>query len=105
MSDDDLYFTHAIVGAPQTVFLGDRVTVPSMAVAGMQVDLHTGHSRMSEAWQDWMVMHRRDPANGLPLRRPSPLMRWLVRHTLLLGIVALVAGLAALIAAIVVHYT
>ena len=104
MSEDDLYFTHAIVGAPQTMFLGERVTLPSVTIAGMQVNLLTGQSRASQAWQDWMTLHRQDPANGLPLCRPGGFMRWLVRHTVLVSIFILVTGLLALIAAVALQF-
>ncbi len=104
MSDDDLYFTHAIVGAPQTVFLGDRVAMSNVSMAGMQVNLDTGKSHISEGWQTWMALYRHDSASGLPVRRPSRLQRWLLRHTVLISMVVFVLGVTALIASIVVHY-
>jgi len=96
MNETDLYFTHTIVGAPQTVMLGVRVTLPAVSLHGVEVNLSQGHSRVSQAWQDWLVLHQDDPASGSPRTRPGPARRWLQRHSLALALLGLASSSAAL---------
>lgn len=94
MSETDLYFTHTIVGAPVSVILGVRVTLPTTVRDGVEVNLSQGSSRISQVWQDWVLMQQ-GPA-GRPQARPGPTRRWLLRHSLLLALLGLLFGGAAL---------
>lgn len=99
MNETDLYFTHTIVGAPQTVMLGVRVTLPSVSLHGVEVNLSQGQSRVNQAWQDWLALQQHHSVTGRPLPRPGRTRRWLLRHSLtlaLLGLASLSAGLALL---------
>lgn len=100
MLDNDQYFTQTIVGAPQTVLLGARVSLPKAIQAGMQINLQNGKSYFVQAWHDWVALHRHDLSTGLPQRRPGALLRWLNRHALLIGGIGFTFGLAALALAI-----
>ncbi|MGY8905527.1 MAG: hypothetical protein ACKVIH_13355 [Burkholderiales bacterium] len=95
MNETDLYFTHTIVGAPQTVMLGMRVTLPKVSVHGVEVNMSQGHARISQAWQDWLMLHQDDTAPGTPRARPGPTRRWLQRYSLALALLGLASTAAA----------
>lgn len=95
MQESDLYFTHTIVGAPVSVILGVRVTLPQTTVGGVEVNLSQGHHRLSQAWQDWLMLQPESTATGQPRARPGRSRRWLLRYSLVLALL----GLASLVAA------
>lgn len=93
MNDTDAFFTHTIVGAPQSVLLGRRLGQRELLAQGLQIHPTTGQQALSRLWQDWVVLnHATDPV-GLPRRRPGRLRRLLERHALWLA----TSGLAALL--------
>jgi hypothetical protein len=94
MQESDLYFTHTIVGAPVSVILGVRVTLPKTSIDGVEVSLSQSHHRVSQAWQDWLMLQPESPATGQPRVRPGRSRRWLLRYSMVLALLGL-ASLAA----------
>lgn len=108
MSDEEIFFTHTIVGQPLSVELGrplqlsrDRSSTASspspLAVKVADVGLSVGH-----IWREWCLIQGAYPYPGRPRRRPGALRRFLERHALLLSLAALVmmavtAGFMALL--------
>jgi len=91
MDETDAFFTHTIVGAPLTVLLGRRQTHPVHQAQGLHLNPATGQTRLSQLWQDWIVLsHACDPV-GLPRARPGRIRRVLERHALLLALTALLS--------------
>lgn len=85
MNESDAFFTHTIVGAPFSVVLGRRLGPREMAASGLEVHPGTGWQRLSEAWDDWLVLDHTTDRPGRPRRMPSPLRRWMERHALLVA--------------------
>ncbi len=98
MDEADTFFTHTIVGPPYSVLLGRRLSGVETIAQGIAVHLPSGQQRLSQAWNDWIVLNHASDAPGRPRRRPGRLRRLLERHALwvaVLGLAALgVAGLA-----------
>lgn len=97
MDEQDAFFTHGIVGAPFSVLLGRRMGVDSPQAQGLQLDPADGGTRLSPAWQPWVVERLSEQPAGTPRRRPKSLRRALERHALAiaaLGLVALLVGLS-----------
>ncbi len=91
MDETDAFFTQTIVGAPLTVLLGRRQSPSSLSADGLQIDLGSGETRLSRAWQEWVVLsHACDPV-GQPRLRPSRWRRRLERHALLIALAGLLA--------------
>lgn len=95
MDETDAFFTHAIVGSPQSVLLGRRLGRPSTGAEGLAVPMNEGRPVLTRVWQDWLVLsHACDPV-GQPRLRPGTLRRFLERHALwiaLLGLLWLLSG-------------
>ena len=93
MTDQDIFFTHTIVGQPMSVELGKPlVRTPQTAKSGqsgLMADL--GHNRfwLDGAWKEWCLVTRAFPPASAPRRRPGATRRWLERHALRLAIAAL----------------
>ena len=95
MDEQDAFFTQAVVGAPFSVLLGRRLSPGAAQAQGLELDPADGSTRLSPAWQPWVIERLHEQAPGVPRRRPKPLRRWLERHALgiaLLGLCALLAG-------------
>jgi hypothetical protein len=100
MDETDAFFTRTIVGAPCSVMLGRRATASPTAQLGLDIGLRDGDTRLSRAWNDYLLLGRADDWRGRPRRRPGVLTRWLERHALVIaagGLMALV--IAALVLA------
>src|SRR5690606_26344392 len=52
MDDTDAFFTQTVVGPAQTVLMGRRLGPREAAAQGLQLDLTTGQSTLSQLWQD-----------------------------------------------------
>jgi len=96
MDETDAFFTHSIVGAPQSVLLGRRLGPREPAGQGLTLP-PDGRPGLTRLWQDWVVLsHACDPV-GRPRLRPGPLRRSLERHALwiaLLGLLSLLGSAA-----------
>ena len=93
MDETDAFFTHTIVGAPLTVLLGRRQSIPGTQGTGVEIGLSSGAGRLSDVWSEWAVLsHACDPV-GHPRMRPGPVRRWLERRALLIALAGLL-GLA-----------
>jgi len=89
MNETDAFFTQTIVGAPFSVSLGRRLTKTQASQQGFAFDFETGQGRLTQAWQDWVVLsHVADPT-GQPRRHPGALRRWLERQALWLAALGL----------------
>lgn len=97
MDDNDAFFTQTIVGAPSTMVLGRRTSLWRPNRHGVEVDLSTGETRLSDLWRDWVVLSHESDTPGVPRRRPKALRRLLERRALLIasiGLLCLAASLA-----------
>jgi len=95
MDEQDAFFTHAVVGAPFSVLLGRRMSAAAGLAQGLELDPADGSTRVSPAWQPWVIERLSDLPPGVPRRRPKAWRRWLERHALgiaLLGCLALLTG-------------
>lgn len=95
MSETDAFFTQTIVGAPMSVLLGRQTKqLGDAACEGLQIDLAQGHSRLSPAWQAWIITTQACAPVGVPRMRPGRRQRWLERHALVIAAVGLLSALA-----------
>ncbi len=97
MNETDAFFTQTIVGAPFSITLGRPLTTERALLQGLTVDLETGHSRVTAAWHDWLVLSHAIDAPGWPRRIPGALRRRLERHALWLAVFGLTSLLGAVI--------
>ena len=98
MTETDAFFTHAIVGAPVTCILGRRLTRERADTLGLQVNLQSGETRLSQLWRDWVVLSHATDAVGQPRMRPGRVRGMLERNALViagLGLASWVAGAVA----------
>ena len=92
MNEADAFFTHAIVGSPQSVVLGRRLSAEAARNQGMQVDMASGQSRLTSLWSEWAILSHATDDTGKPRLRPGRIRSALERYALLIAL----AGLAAL---------
>lgn len=95
MDEQDAFFTQAVVGAPFSVLLGRQMSATSLQAQGIDVQATEGGSRVSPAWQPWVIERTASLPAGVPRPRPRGLRRWLERHALpiaLFGLASLIAG-------------
>jgi hypothetical protein len=100
MDEQDAFFTQAVVGAPFSVLLGRQMSAGALQAQGIELQPTDGSTRLSPAWQPWVLERTAALAAGVPRLRPRALRRWLERHALLIalfGLCSLVGG--ALLAA------
>lgn len=96
MDETDAFFTQTVVGPPFTAFMGRRRSPSAAGAEGLQLNLMTGESRLTQVWKDWVVLsHACDPI-GQPRLRPGKLRRVLERHALWVAVAGIVALLLAL---------
>ena len=93
MNDVDAFFTHTVVGGPQTVFLGRRAQPHTPSAPGLRVNLTQGHIALEERWHGnmWLLEHAAQPA-GRPRRRPGRWRACLERYALLIAVTGLLLG-------------
>lgn len=92
MNETEAFFTHTIVGAPQSVLLGRRLSADAARQQGLQIDLASGQTAMSALWNDWAVLSHATDESGKPRIRPTRFRGALERYALLIAL----AGIAAL---------
>ena len=104
MTDEDIFFTHTIVGQAMSVEMGrplDRRSVHAPdQKAGLQASFVDGRASLPQVWTDWCLIQGAYPYAGLPRRRPGRFRRWLERHALVLaavGVLTLLSGTGLLI--------
>lgn len=96
MDETDAFFTQTVVGPPFTALMGRRRGPGAAGAEGLHLHLHTGESRLTQMWADWVVLsHACDPI-GQPRLRPGKLRRVLERHALWVAVVGLVSLLLAM---------
>jgi len=95
MTETDAFFTHAIVGSPQSLELGRRLTLEDAKRQGLKVRLDSGDTGLTKAWQDWVVLSRATDPVGRPRTRPGRVRALLERHALVIATLGLVALAAA----------
>lgn len=96
MTEQDAFFTHTIVGAPQSVLLGPRLRADAPFLAGLAIDPVQGTTRLGPAWQPWAIERLAGASAGVPRPRPGRVRRWLERHALAIAIGGLLAWVGAL---------
>jgi hypothetical protein len=102
MTDEDLFFTHTIVGPALSLHLGSIQAPSAHQGAGLQVNMRNASTSLDRVWKDWILIQGAYPYAGLPRRKPGALRRWIERHALLIGAMGLLAGLGALGVSLVV---
>lgn len=95
MDATDAFFTHTIVGAPLSVLLGRRQSLPTSDPAGLEIDLSHGEARLSRVWEEWVLLTQACGPVGQPRMRPGRARRWLERHALWIGLAGLLSLLAS----------
>jgi hypothetical protein len=103
MTEDDMFFTHTIVGSALSLPLGAAPTHATPAQGGVQVNMRDASTSLDQVWKDWVVMQGAYPYIGRPRRAPGALRRGLERYALLIAVVGLllVSGAVVLAAAAV----
>lgn len=93
MTDQDIFFTHTIVGQPMSVELGKPLVSPSHAAksgqSGLTADLGNNRFSLHPTWKEWCLITSAFPRAGVPRRKAGATRRWLERYALLLAIAAL----------------
>lgn len=85
MDDTNAFFTQTIVGAPLSVLLGRQLAASRVKTPGIEVNMLGADTRLSQVWNDWIVMTHASERIGRPQRRAGPTRRWLERHALWLA--------------------
>jgi hypothetical protein len=99
MTEEDMFFTHTIVGSALSLPLGTISTPVSAAQAGLQVNMRTASTSLDQAWKDWVLLQGAYPYVGRPRRAAGALRRSLERHALLIASFGLVMLLGAVLVA------
>lgn len=89
MTDEDLFFTHTVVGQALSVELGRPLDSKTMQTQGLEAGLASGDCSLSRGWKEWCLIQGAYPYAGLPRRRPGHFRRQLERHALVLAVVGL----------------
>ena len=95
MTETDAFFTHAIVGSPQSLNLGRRLTADDAKRQGLKVQLDSGESGLTQAWRDWVVLSRATDPVGQPRQRPGRMRSILERRALVIATLGLISLLAS----------
>lgn len=103
MTDQDIFFTHTVVGQAMSIELGRRISRKDLRRQGtlqaLAANMETATFDLPQIWTDWCLIQGAYPYTGLPRRRPGVIGRWLARHALILAVVGLVMVLMSLSAA------
>lgn len=99
MTDEDIFFTHTVVGHAMSIEMGrpmDRKSANAQIQApGSQAGFAGGHFSLPQVWKEWCLIQGAYPYAGLPRRRPGRYRRWLERHALILASVGVLMLLSA----------
>ena len=93
MTEQDIFFTHTIVGPPLSIELG-RPLVPIKRPRSephpdaLQANMASDRFSLGPAWRTWCLIQGSYPYPGLPRRRPGKAKRVLERYALVLACVA-----------------
>lgn len=98
MTDEDIFFTHTIVGPAMSVHLGQPAAMPQNMRSGLKAHLRNGGTSLDQVWKDWILVQGAYPYVGLPRRAPGALRRWTERHALLIGALGLLLSVGAVAA-------
>lgn len=108
MTDQDLFFTHTIVGPARSVELGRPLTKKDLRFqrsgSAVAVSMVTSTLNLSQFWREWCLIQGAYPYPGRPRHRPRWFRRALERHALVLSFVALVAIVCAVALVLVTLY-
>ena len=100
MTEDDMFFTHTIVGSALSLPLGDVPTYATPAQTGLQINMRDASTSIDRAWKDWVVMQGAYPYIGRPRRAPGALRRGLERYALLIAAAGLLLASGAIVFAV-----
>lgn len=92
MTEEDIFFTHTVVGQAMSIEMGrpmDRKTDHGQS-AGLHASLVGGHFSLPQVWKEWCLIQGAYPYAGLPRRRPGRFRRWLERYALILASVSMI---------------
>lgn len=100
MTDQDLFFTHTIVGQAMSVEMGRRISKKDLryqnTLHALTADMATATFGLPQDCVDWCLIQGAYPYAGTPRRRPGATRRWLERHSLVLAGLSLVLILVLL---------
>ena len=93
MTDQDLFFTHTVVGPAMSIELGRRLNKRDLsgraAKQALAANMATATFDVPQVWKDWCLIQGAYPYAGRPRQRPGRARRWLERHALVLAFVSL----------------
>jgi hypothetical protein len=101
MTEEDMFFTHTIVGSALSLHLGQAATMPERPGSGLQVDMRNASASLDHMWKDWFLVQGAYPYVGLPRRAPGALRRKIERYALLIAALGLLLALGALVVVVV----
>jgi hypothetical protein len=99
MTEEDMFFTHTIVGSALSLPLGHIPTHAAAVQAGLQVDMRNASTSLDQVWKDWVLLQGAYPYAGRHRRAQGALRRSLERHALVIAGLGLVMLLGALLLA------
>jgi hypothetical protein len=102
MTEDDMFFTHTIVGPAVSLHLGYAGAALEQPKSGLKVNMRTAGTSLDQVWKDWFLVQGAYPYAGLPRRAPGVLRRRIERYALLIGALGLVLSLGALVVVVAV---
>jgi hypothetical protein len=103
MTEEDMFFTHTIVGSALSLPLGNIPMHAQPAQSGLLVNMRDATTTIDQVWKDWVLLQGAYPYVGRPRPAPGRLRRSLERHALLIasvGLVLLVGALSMVVAAL-----
>ena len=93
MTDEDIFFTHTVVGQAMSIEMGSSMNRKSanaqIQLTGSQAGFVGGLFLLPQIWKDWCLIQGAYPYAGLPRRRPGRVRRWLERYALIWAVAGL----------------
>jgi hypothetical protein len=100
MTEEDMFFTHTIVGSALSLPLGNVPIHATPAQTGLQVNMQHAGTSIDQVWKDWVLIQGAYPYVGRPRLAPGALRRGLERYALLIAVVGLLLVAGAIVLAV-----
>jgi hypothetical protein len=101
MTEEDMFFTHTIVGPALSLHMGQAAKMPERPGSGLQVDMRNAGTSLDHVWKDWFLVQGAYPYVGLPRRAPGATRRRIERYALLIAVLGLLLASGALAVVVV----
>jgi hypothetical protein len=96
MTEEDMFFTHTIVGTALSLPLGTVPTHTAPAKNGLQINMRDASTTLDQTWKDWVLLQGAYPYIGRPRPVPGAFRRRLERYALLIATAGILLCLVAL---------